>query len=136
MNEHLKDHYVNLLLEEYKLTSFIWKLRNLGVNMDRLEVKNHHIVLDMIGFPADNTLDLSPAELNADVLPEGFFCRDWLGDRFYELITEHSEKQEVVLTDKGLGLKEGADEVIVRKAIADHVNWLYDEFEHLEDNEP
>jgi hypothetical protein len=136
MNEHLKDHFVSLLLEEYKLTSFIYKLMSLGVNLDRLEVQNHHIVLDIIGFPRDNYSDMTSAELNSDKLPDDYFCRDWLGDRFYEVITEHSEKQEVLLTDKGLSLKEGADELIVRQAISEHVDWLFEEYSNLDNNEP
>jgi hypothetical protein len=134
MNEHLKEHLVSLLFEEYKLTSFIWKLMNIGINMDRLEVQNHHIVLDMIGFPRDNYLDMTPEELNADELPDDFFCRDWLSDRFYEVITAQSEKQEVILTDKGLSLKEGADELIVRQAISNHVKWLFEEFNNLDNS--
>jgi len=29
MNEHLKEHFIDLLLEEYKLTAFIWQLMNI-----------------------------------------------------------------------------------------------------------
>jgi len=69
-------------------------------------------------------------------LPADYFCRDWLDDHFYEVISTQREQQEVVLTDQGLRLKEGADDLIVHRAIASHVDWLFQEYNHLDNNEP
>jgi len=129
MNEHLKDHFISLLFEEYKLASFIWKLMSLGVNMDGLDVRNHHIILDIIGFPADNSGDARFRDM--DELPDDYCCRDWLTDPFLELIRKLSEAKEIVLTDAGLKLKEGQDETIVRKELGSHVGWLFEEFQAL-----
>jgi hypothetical protein len=131
MNEQLKPHFINLLFEEYKLSSFIWKMMSLGVNMDSLDVKNHDIVLDMIGFPSDNTLEFDLQQQDYDNPPEDFFCRDWVSDKFSQLAMTLSENMEIVLSEKGLQIKEGNDEAIVRQAISDHIDWLFDEYQNL-----
>ena len=131
MNEQLKPHFIDLLFEEYKLSSFIWKMMSFGVNMERLDVKNHQIVLDMIGFPADNTLEFDRRELDYDNLPENYFCRDWLTDTFGTMAMELSENREIVLSENGLRIKEGDDEAVVRQAISNHIDWLFDEYQNL-----
>jgi hypothetical protein len=131
MNENLKPHLVNLLFEEYKLSAFIWKMMDFGVNMERLDVKNHDIVLDMIGFPEDNTLEFSREDIDYDNLPDNYFCRDWLSNAFGELALRLSDNREIVLSETGLQIKEGDDEVIVRQEIADHLDWLFDEYKNL-----
>jgi|GEM_PF-6041996 len=79
----MKKHLVNLLFEQYKLTSFVGKLSDLGVEIDNLRINNHEIVLDFIGFPKDdqeeqfNRLEAIKALASYDVKnpPDGFFCR-------------------------------------------------------------
>jgi len=131
MNENLKPHLINLLFEEYKLSSFIWKLMSMGVDMARLDVKNHDIVLDIIGFPPDTTLEFNIREVDYENPPEGFFCRDWLGNTFADLAMELSENKEVLLSENGLQIKEGNEEAIVRQAISDHIDWLFQEYQNL-----
>jgi hypothetical protein len=131
MNEQLKPHFINLLFEEYKLLSFIWKMMTYGVNMERLDVKNHDVVCDMIGFPEDNTLEFNLGEIDYENPPENFFCRDWLSNTFADLEMELSENREVLLSENGLQIKEGNDEAIVRQAISDHVEWLFTEYNKL-----
>jgi hypothetical protein len=83
--------------------------------MERLDVKNHDIVLDMIDFPQDNTLKFDLREVDYENPPEGFFCRDWLSNTFGELAMRLSENRKVLLSENGLQIKEGNDEAIVRK---------------------
>ena len=131
MNEHLKEHFIDLLIEEYKLSAFIWKLMSHGVSLEHLDVKNHDIVLDMIGIPADNSASYDHSQLDEDNMPEDYCCRDWVSDRFGNLCLELSDNKETVLTEKGLMLKEGSDELIVRQAVSEHVDWLFEEYKNL-----
>ncbi|MDB4926758.1 hypothetical protein [Mucilaginibacter sp.] len=131
MNEQLKPHFIDLLFEEYKLSSFIWKMMSFGVNMERVDVKNYDIVLDMIGFPADNTLEFNMRDVDYDNPPENFFCRDWLDNTFADMAMELNDNREIVLSENGLQIKEGDDEAIVKQAISDHIDWLFAEYKNL-----
>ena len=54
-------------------------------NMERLDIKKHEFVLDIIGFPADNTMEYDLEHFGYDNPPVGYFCRDWLSDTFGNL---------------------------------------------------
>jgi hypothetical protein len=78
----MKNHLVNLLFEQYKLSSFVTKLSDLGVEIDHLHIDNYEIVLDIIGFPKDSEeeqlkrMEASKALTSYDVknLPDGFLA--------------------------------------------------------------
>ncbi len=86
----MKKHLINLLFEQYKLTSFVGKLSDLGVEMDNLQINNYEIALDIIGFPKDNKrhhfklLEMKRALTSFDPKnpPDGFYSREDLYERF------------------------------------------------------
>ena len=109
-------------------------MMEMGVNMDRLDVKNHDIVCDMIGYPPDNTARFKFGDSDYENPPADYFCRDWLSDSFGNLSLELSAKRDIVLTEKGLQVKESGDEDTVRQAISEHVDWLFEEYKNLDNN--
>jgi hypothetical protein len=133
----MKEHLINLLFEEYKLNCFIDKLNSIGVNVDKLEVKNHEVVMDIIGFPKDNTLDFyknpeKHPECDRNNLPDDFFCRDWLDNRLFKLMTELNSKQDIVLTNDGLKITDNQDESRIKSELSRYIDWLYQEFNDLD----
>ncbi len=134
----MKEHLINLLFEEYKLSCFINKLNEIGLIMDRLNVKNHEIVMDIIGFPKDNTIEfLTEKEQDTSIRfnrknpPDEFFCRDWLDEPFFDVVDGLNTKQNILLTDKGLRIEEDQDESRIKLALSGYIDWLYEEFNKL-----
>ena len=82
----MKSSLINLLFEEYKQICLFEELENKGLDLTRITVKNSDIVLDLIGFPKDNTLQYDINALNGlehnpkngKVPDDDLFCRDWL----------------------------------------------------------
>lgn len=53
----MKQHLVNLLLIEYLQEKFLRKIEDVGIKMDGFGNYNIlNIVIDIVGFPRDNTL--------------------------------------------------------------------------------
>jgi len=134
----MKEHLINLLFEEYKLSCFINKLNEIGLIMDRLNVKNHEIVMDIIGFPKDNTIEFltekeqdTSIKFNRENPPDEFFCRDWLDEPFFDVVDGLNTKQNILLTDKGLRIEEDQDESRIKLALSGYIDWLYEEFNKL-----
>ncbi len=112
--------------------------------MDKICVNNRDIVLDIIGFPRDNTLqyDFDYINTGGDILnptkkiPDNdMFCRDWLIDNFYDSIEKLKQEQRVSVTNNGLKIEEEIDENAVRAQLAQHVDWLYKEFDKYKKGE-
>lgn len=109
---NLKEHLVNLLLEQFKQELFYEQLEEYGIRIDNyIIVNNLDIVCDIIGFPPDNTLEYdfeylnSPSEEMSDgnkKLPdEKIFCRDYLLDK-YPLIKDEFIDQNIFVSEKGI----------------------------------
>jgi hypothetical protein len=135
----MKKHFVNLLFEQYKLTSFVGRLSDLGVEIDNLRINNHEIVLDMIGFPKDdqeeqlNRLEAIKALTSYDVKnpPNGFFNREDLYDRYLTTLVNLGTDESIVLTHNGLILKKLEDENSVKQELAKHIDWLYQQYQYV-----
>jgi hypothetical protein len=134
----MKNHLVNLLFEQYKLTSFVSKLSDLGVEIDSLHIKNYEIVLDIIGFPNDDQ-DVQLKRLqafkaltsyNVKNPPDGLFSRDDLYDRYLITLVNLGADESVVLTHNGLILKKQEDENTVKQELAKHIDWLYEQYQY------
>jgi hypothetical protein len=136
----MKKHLVNLLFEQYKLTSFVGKLSDLGVEIDNLRINNHEIVLDILGFPKDdqeeqlNRLEAIKALTSYDVKnpPDGFFSREDLYDRYLTTLVNLGTDESIVLTHNGLILKKQDDENAVKQELAKYIDWLYQQYQYGE----
>jgi hypothetical protein len=131
MNERLKPHLINLLFEEYKVSSFLWKLMEFGVTMERLNINNYQIVLDMIGFPADNSFEYDFVPSQYVKTPDSYFSRDWLENVFADIAMQLSENSQIILTESGLKIKAEEDEMIVKRALSIHIDWLFEQWKDL-----
>ena len=133
----MKNHLVNLLLEQYKQQSVFSKINALGVDMSNVVVNNYDIVLDIIGFPRDNSSLYDINELGNGKKKEdrNLFMRDYLDDRFYQLGSLLENEQNIVVSDRGLILESGSDEEIIKSHLLDLINWLYDEYKKYAERE-
>ncbi|WP_159467352.1 hypothetical protein [Dyadobacter sp. 3J3] len=141
----MKNHLVNLLLEQYKQHFLFGDLEKRGIDLNNVAVNNLDIVLDIVGFPKDNSreYDLMTLE-NENSIPrsgkrskdKNLFLRDWLWDKHYEICSDLNEGKEIFITDKGLEIKSGAQETEVRERLLEYVEWLNIEFSKLGTNRP
>ena len=128
----MKEHLVNLLLEEYKQQCLFDELQNKGIGLMDICVNNTDIVLDIIGFPKDNSTNydftngMNDKKMKA--IDDALFCRDWLTDKHFEMFSTLSNQQKVCVTDKGLQIESGADNETVRAKLLEYIEWLYGEF--------
>lgn len=140
----MKEHLVRLLLEEYKQQCLFDELQKKGADLSNICVNNLDIVLDIVGFPKDNSIDYDFDHLNSGgeirndnkkIMDDGFCCRDWLTDKYYEMFKHLSIQQKVCVTDKGLVIESGADNETVQTKLLEYVEWLYTEVENLNHND-
>lgn len=134
----MKKHLVNLLLEEFKQQAFFDEMDKLGVHFSKgVIVKNWDIVLDIIGFPKDNTLEYDWDYINSSgelrdskkQLPDDdLFCRDWLINNYCEVTNNIAKDQKIFVTDQGLRIEEYVQEEKIKDRLAEHIDWLYDEY--------
>jgi hypothetical protein len=136
----LKHHLVKLLLEEYKLDSQLDELENMGFDLSSLEVNNLAVVLDIIGFPPENSFieiekfdeEGKKLTLNKRSTDEDFFCRDDLFDKYYKIAGQLRDQKKVMVTTKGLKISSGIDTPEVEEALLQYIEWLYEEFLKLD----
>jgi hypothetical protein len=132
----MKESLVKLLFEEYKQICLFRELEKKGIDLNNIAVQNSEIVLDLVGFPEDNTLEYDLNSMNeiehnpngGKKLDDDIFCRDWLFNPYYDLIDSIEKKQKIEVTDKGLKLVEEDDEILALEKISEYVDWLYKEF--------
>lgn len=135
----MKENLVDLLLEEYKQMSLFNELSTKGIELSNVLVKNSNIVLDLIGFPKDNSreYDLYVIDgLNHDPKrgrypDKNLFIRDWLFDEYYKIIDSIEMKQDITVTDKGLKVTEEKDELVIKQKLDEYINWLFVEYKNL-----
>ena len=138
----MKEHLIRLLLEQYKQECLFEELEERGIHFGNICVNNLDIILDIIGFPRDNTLDYDFLYLNSggEQREEGkrnpdddMFCRDWLDEKYFEASQELSTQQKILVTDKGLKIEKGAGLELVVEKLSEYIDWLYSEFANLND---
>jgi hypothetical protein len=135
----MKESLTKLLFEEYKQICLFNDLEKSGIEMTNITVNNSDIVYDLIGFPKDNTLDYDMYAMNGfEHNPENglepddnMFCRDWLHDKYYDIINSIDKIQKIEVTDKGLKMTEHDDEKLIKERLNEFVEWLFIEYEKL-----
>lgn len=135
----MKDSLVNLLFEEFKQECLFDELEQKGIDLTKVSVQIYDIILDLVGFPKDNTKDYDFNVLNGlehnpkfGKLPDdGLCCRDWLYDKYYDMIQTIEKKQKIEVTDKGLKMVEYNDEELIKSKLNDFVDWLYLEYSKI-----
>lgn len=137
----MKIHLANLLLEQYKQQQLSRELQNKGIDISAIVVNNVDIVLDIIGFPQDNSREfdlLSLADIDAIAKPKNpdydkdLFIRDYLLDRHFDLYDELLNEQSIVLTENGMQIESGASQEKIMEVFIQYVEWLYEKFDELE----
>ena len=135
----MKDSLVDLLFEEFKQESLFEELEQKGIDLTKISVKIYDIVLDLIGFQKDNTSTydfnvLNGLEHNPKLgkLPDDdLCCRDWLYDKYYDMIQTIEKKQKIEVTDKGLKMVEYNNEELIKSKLSEFVDWLYLEYSKI-----
>jgi hypothetical protein len=136
----LKHHLVKLLLEEYKYDSQKGELGKLGFELSGLEVNNLAIILDIIGFPPENSFTVTEkldadgdrVILNKRPADEDFFCRDDLFNEYYEIADQLRKKQKVTVTENGLKIVPDIEAPEVEEILLKYIDWLYEELLKLD----
>jgi hypothetical protein len=133
----MKRSLVKLLLEEYKQDMLIYELSQKGIDLSGIAVNNLAIILDIIGFPAENSIITKPGQLDAygnqlilskNQTDSDYFCRDWLFEKYYEISKNLYSEQKLSINDDGLQTESGADEKTVEVHLEEYIDWLYTEF--------
>ncbi len=141
----MKQHLVKLLLEEYKQQCLFNELAEKGVDMKNICVNNFDIVLDIIGFPPDNTIEYDYDYLNSNgeirdtskkIFDNELFCRDWLFDTYSESMDQLIKEQKVSVSDLGMQIESGADRETAELKLSEFIDWLYTEFDKLKSIKP
>jgi hypothetical protein len=135
----MKDSLVALLFEEFKQECLFDELEKKGIDLTNITVQIYDIVLDLVGFPKDNTKDYDFNALNGldhnpkfGKLPDdALFSRDWLINKYYDTIQTIEKKQKIEVTDKGLKMLEYNDEALIKSKLNDFVDWLYLEYSSI-----
>ena len=135
----MKNSLTDLLYEEYKQSCLFDELEKRGIDMSNITVNNFRIVLDLIGFPRDNTDDYDFDVLNG--LPhnpnngkkpdDNMFCDDWLWGEYVDALHSIDKVQKIVVTDKGLKIIEEDDEMYVKSKLREFIEWLYEEYARI-----
>jgi len=135
----VKEHLIEFLFEEYKQMCVLDDLSNKGIEMDGLRVNNWDIVISLIGFPKDNSLDYDLQSQNGfphdpsngKMIDDELFIRDFLYDPYFDLMETIDKIQTFVVTDKGLKVKEENDERLIKIELGEYVDWLMQEYEKI-----
>lgn len=135
----MKDSLVNLLFEEYKQECLFEELEQKGIDLTKVSVQIYDIVLDLVGFPKDNTKDydfnvLNGAEHNpkfGELPDDALFSRDWLYNKYYDTIQTIEKKQKIEVIGKGLKMVEYSDEELIKSKLSNFVDWLYLEYSNI-----
>jgi hypothetical protein len=135
----MKDSLVNLLFEEFKQECLFEELEQKGIDLTKVSVQIYDIVLDLIGFPKDNTKDYDFNALNGlehnpklgKLLDDNLCCRDWLYDKYYDTIQTIEKKQKIEVIGKGLKMVEYNDEELIKSKLSNFIDWLYLEYSKI-----
>jgi hypothetical protein len=89
-----EDKYIIRLLQiRARYAKKVEQLLEVGITLDEefgaFEDDLLHLALDMLGVPADNSLEWEPADGDKQaIVPDSLFCRDWFTDTFYDTVAE------------------------------------------------
>jgi len=136
----MKQHLVNLLIEEFKQRCFFDDLATKGIDLKHICVDNFEIVLDLIGFPKDNTLEYDFQHINSGgeirdeskkIVDDDYFCRDKWSFKYGDVSDKLLKSYKVKLT--GMGIQFGSDAYSkkVELKLSAFVDWLYSDLKKL-----
>lgn len=133
----MKEHLVELIFEEYKQICICVDLLTKGIDLEGFRVNNLDIVISLIGFPNDNSLEydwdsiegLPHNPKNGKIVDENLFVRDWLYDPYIELMDSIEKIQSFEVTKRGLVVKAQNDEILVKGKLHKYVDWLMQEYD-------
>ncbi len=133
----MKRNLVKLLFEEYKQDILFYELSQKGIDLSGIAVSNLPIILDIIGFPVENSVTNKPGRFDANgnqvilsknLADSDYFCRDWLFEKYYEISKQLYRQQKISITDDGIQTETGADDTTVEFKLEVYIDWLYEEF--------
>jgi len=62
---------------------------------------------------------------------DNLFCRDWLYDKYYNIISSIDQVQKIEVTDNGLKMTEHDDQKLTKATLNEFVDWLFREYDKL-----
>ncbi|MBD3341540.1 MAG: hypothetical protein GF353_20720 [Candidatus Lokiarchaeota archaeon] len=137
----MKEHLVNLLYEQAKQERYFKQIEEVGIEINSaICINNWDIVLDIIGFPKDNTTEYDYDYINSGgeirderkrIPDDSIFCRDRFFEKYNEIIQDLSE-QNIMVSKSGLYIEEIIDENKVKNNLLEYIEWLYNELQNFE----
>jgi len=121
----MKEHFINLLLEQYKQECLFEELEQKGLQFGNICVDNLAVVLDFLYLNTGG----EKREENKKIPDDEMFCRDWLDEKYFEITRELFSHQYIFVTDKGLQIEKGAGLDLVLQSFDQYIDWLYEEYE-------
>lgn len=136
-NFNLKELLIDFLMEQYKQEVLVTELDMKGIYLSKLLVQNLEIVLDVIGFPRDNSEEYDcrheafgePRDESKKLIDDDYFPDDWLKDHYYSLTQDLSEEKNIVVTEEGVDVSKVDNLHKVREKMSEYIDWLHIEFE-------
>lgn len=133
----MKTHLIEILYTEFRINRLLDELEEKGIQIDfnGLDFANWDIVVDIIGFPKDNSVEIftefrNKEESNDDPCDFGeMFCRDWLMNDYFDRLKSLEKEQDIYFEDELLKTKTRYNEKAIKTALSEHIDWLKDEYE-------
>jgi hypothetical protein len=135
----MKQHLISLLMIEHLHEVYFTKLEKAGVKMESFgNYSILEVVLDIVGFPRDNTLIYDFQYLNTGkrgddpslkIPDEEMFCRDWLTEEWFQVTTNQMPAHDIKSGPEGIVFTDPESEDKCTSAISTYVDWLFKEFE-------
>ena len=133
----LKQILIRIMMEFYKQEIAFYELEKKGVHLSRLLVKNMEIVLDVIGFPRNNSHEYDvkheyfdmPIDEGKKPMDENYFPDEWLHEHYYNITRALSEEKNIVVTEEGIDVSGANNLHLVEEAMSKYIDWLYGEYE-------
>ena len=135
----MKEHLIEILYTGFRINHLLEELEEKGIQIDfnGLDSSNWDIVVDIIGFPKDNSTEIlteyykNQEESNDDpfIGNDDLFCRDWLMNDYFERLESLKKEQDIYFKDDLLKTKIRHNEKAIKSVLSEHIDWLKIEFE-------
>lgn len=127
-----KENIIELLFVDFRVRFFLDSFEDKGISIDYergLDYAVWDVVLDIIGFPKDNTIEYFKKDREID---EKYFSRDWLQDNLFKRLEEINNDQDIFFDNNLLKTKTKYNPETVKKVLYEYVDWLLLEYENLD----
>ncbi len=135
----MKEHLIEILYTGFRISHLLEELEEKGIQIDfkGLDNSNWDVVVDIIGFPKDNSAEIlteyyknkEESDGNPLVDNEEMFCRDWLMNDYFERLESLKKEQDIYFKDDLLKTKVRHNEKAIKNILSEHIDWLKIEFE-------